>query len=121
MTPMRALVFSAMMNPISWRREYGAPRSFFMRAALVFCAALALSACAPQERIVTKEVLVPVIQKPVAPDWLLAGYKPDSLPEFVEPDDPRASSALTPEGEKALRILITDMIGRDEAWREYAK
>lgn len=105
------------MKPCSRRREYGAG---LVRAVPIFWAALALAACAGPERVVTKEVLVPVIQKPVAPDWLMVPYKPASLPEFVEPGDPRASSALTPEGEKALRILITDMIGRDEAWREWA-
>ena len=87
-------------------------------AALV---ALALAACAGPERIVTKEVMVPVPTKSEAPDWLMAGYRPEAIPEFVAPDDPRASSALTPEGEKALRLIIIDLTGRDDAWREWAR
>ena len=89
--------------------------------ALVFSAMMLLSGCAGQERIVTKEVTVPVAVKAEAPDWLAAGYKPEALPEFVAPNDPSASSALTPDGEKALRLIILDLTGRDRAWREWAK
>lgn len=95
-------------------------KSHFVCMSVALATPIIAGACAGPERIVTKEVMVPVIQKPVAPDWLMTGYKPDAMPEFVEPGDPRASSALTPEGEKALRILITDMVGREEAWREWA-
>lgn len=87
----------------------------------VIMAALALAGCAGPERIVTKEVKVPVPVKAEAPDWLMAGYKPDAMPEFVEPGDPRASSALTPEGEKALRLIILDLTSRDQAWQEWAR
>ena len=80
-----------------------------------------LTACAGSDRIVTKEVMVPVAVKAEAPDWLSSGYKPEAIPEFVAPNDPRASSALTPDGEKALRLIIIDLIGRDQAWREWAK
>jgi hypothetical protein len=84
--------------------------------------ALTLAACAPQERIVTKEVLVPVYQKTPAPDWLMAGYKPDTLPLFTKPgDDPEATSCIAPSSEKALRLIITDMAARDEQWRVWAK
>jgi len=80
-----------------------------------------MAACAGPERIVTKEVMIPVPTKDEAPDWLMAGYRPEALPEFVAPDDPRASSALTPEGEKALRLIIIDLTGRDDAWRNWAR
>ena len=80
-----------------------------------------LTACAGQEPIVPKEPMIPVLAKAEAPDWLAAGYKPEALPKFVSPSDPRASSALTPEGEKALRLIILDLIGRDRAWQEWAK
>ena len=93
----------------------------YLCTAVIFCATLSLTACAGQEHIVTKEVTVPVAVKAEAPDWLASGYKPEALPEFVAPSDPRASSALTPEGEKALRLIILDLIGRDQAWREWAK
>ena len=91
------------------------------KLAFVNMMVLALAACAGPERIVTKEVMIPVAVKAEAPDWLASGYKPEAIPEFVAPNDPRASSALTPEGEKALRLIILDLIGRDQAWREWAK
>jgi hypothetical protein len=100
--------------------QYHQYKESTMRA-LVFSAMMLLSGCAGQERIVTKEVTVPVAVKAEAPDWLASGYKPEALPEFVAPNDPRASSALTPEGEKALRLIIIDLTGRDRAWREWAK
>ena len=89
--------------------------------ALVFFAMILLAGCAGPERIVTKEVMVPVPVKAEAPGWLAEDYQPESLPEFVAPSDPRASSALTPEGEKALRLIILDLTGRDQAWREWAR
>lgn len=89
--------------------------------ALVFCGMIFLASCAGPERIVTKEVLVPVPTKPEAPDWLMAGYKPESLPVFLEPGDPTVSSCLAPSGEKALRLILTDLPGRDQAWREWAR
>jgi hypothetical protein len=100
--------------------QYHQYKESTMRA-LVFSAMMLLSGCAGQERIVPKEPMIPISVKAKAPDWLAAGYKPEALPEFVAPNDPRASSALTPEGEKALRLIIIDLIGRDQAWREWAK
>ena len=93
----------------------------FKKLAFVNMMVLALAACAGPERIVTKEVLVPVPTKAKAPGWLAEDYRPEFLPEFVAPSDPRATSALTPEGEKALRLIILDLIGRDQAWREWAR
>ena len=117
---MRALVFSAMMKLCTRRGDMSKKSRFVnMSAALIF--GLALAACAGPERIVTKEVLVPVPTKAEAPDWLASEYRPEALPEFVAPSDPRASSALTPEGEKALRLIIMDLTGRDRAWREWVR
>jgi hypothetical protein len=98
------------MKPFSRRRQYG----------LLALTIPLLAACAGPERIVTKEVMVPVYVKAPAPDWLMVGYRPEALPEFVSPSDPRASSALTPEGEKALRLILIDVTGRDDAWRAWA-
>lgn len=89
--------------------------------ALVFCGMIFLASCATQDRIVTKEVMVPVPTKAEAPDWLMVGYKAELVPKFVSPNNPSASSALTPEGERALRLLIVDLLGRDNAWREWAR
>jgi len=41
--------------------------------ALVFSAMMLLAGCAGQDRIVTKEVMVPVAVKAEAPDWLASG------------------------------------------------
>jgi hypothetical protein len=79
-----------------------------------------LPGCVAQERIVTKEVLVPVPTKAAPPDWLMVDYKPDDIPEFVSPSDPKASSALTSEGERALRLIITDLQARLAEWRAWA-
>ena len=108
---MRALVFSATVKRCTRRGDMSKKSRFVnMSAALIF--GLALAACAGPERIVTKEVLVPVPTKAEAPDWLASEYAPS---------DPRASSALTPEGEKALRLIIMDLTGRNRAWREWAR
>lgn len=93
----------------------------FKKLAFVNMMVLALAACAGPERIVTKEVMVPVPVKAEAPDWLASEYRPEALPEFVAPSDPRATSALTPEGEKALRLIILDLTSRDQAWQEWAR
>lgn len=94
-------------------------RVFDITAALIV--SLLLAGCSTQERIVTKEVMVPVPVKAEAPDWLAAGFKPEALPEFVSPSDPRATSALTKEGEQALRLLIIDLTNRDRAWQEWSR
>jgi len=65
------------------------------------------------------EVPVPVYRTP--PPELMNEYKPDGIPEFVPPSDPRATSALTgDEGEKPLLRIVQDLINRDKAWRAWA-
>jgi hypothetical protein len=83
--------------------------------------AILLAGCTTQERIVTRDVMIPVPAKPAAPDWLMVDYKPEALPEFVSPADPAASSALTADGERALRLIILDLQSRLAAWREWAR
>ena len=103
-----------MFGPFSRRRQYGL-------IGLVLALPL-MAACAGPERIVTKEVLIPVPTKAEAPDWLMAGYKPEAIPAFTKPgDDPQATSCMAPSSEKALRLIITDLMGRDEQWREWAR
>jgi hypothetical protein len=51
----------------------------------------------------------------------MVDYKPEALPEFVSPADPAASSALTADGERALRLIILDLQSRLAAWREWAR
>jgi hypothetical protein len=68
----------------------------------------------------TVEVSVPVPVKVAPPVELLAAVKPP-LPVFVSPADPMATSGLTAEGERMLRGLIEELLGRLEAWKAWAK
>lgn len=66
----------------------------------------------------TIEVQIPVAVRRTPPEALLAPITAPS-PVFVSPDDPLATSALTPEGEKALRGLILTYqgwIAASQAW-----
>jgi len=67
----------------------------------------------------TVEVSVPVPTKVAPPAELLAAVKPP-LPVFVSPSDPQATSGLTAEGERMLRGLIEELLGRLEAWKAWA-
>jgi hypothetical protein len=70
--------------------------------------------------IETVEVRVPVPIKVEPPAELLQSLKVP-IPVFVAPSDPLASSALTVEGERLLRALIEDLLGKLKAWEEWAK
>lgn len=62
----------------------------------------------------------PVPVRAEAPPELLAPFEPGELPEFVSPQDPAASSALTPEGEARLKRLVLELLSRFEALRAWA-
>lgn len=84
-----------------------------------------LAACqsTPPEPITlyeTEEVLVEVPVRRQPPASLLEEYVPEELPEFVAPDDPLATSALTPAGERALKLIIFDLTTIIDAWRAWA-
>lgn len=70
-------------------------------------------------RLEPVRVSVPVAVRREPPPELLAPYRAQALPVFVLPSDPNASSALTPEGERQLRALLSDLMARDEAWRAW--
>ena len=84
---------------------------------------LLLAGCASTPEVVVRTVTVevPVQVRVEAPAELLAPYRPAMLPVFVQPGDPKASSALTADGEKALRAIIEDLTARDAAWRAWAQ
>ena len=82
---------------------------------------LAGCASAPEIVVKTVEIKVPVPVRVEAPAELLAPYRPTKLPVFVQPAAPAASSALTADGEKALRAIIEDLTARDAAWRAWAQ
>lgn len=89
-------------------------------------ALIVLAACetrpvpAPVRIVDTVKVEVPVEVRPVPPAELMAPFVPEALPVFVAPTDPAATSALTADGEKKLRLLIFDLWSRVEAWRAWA-
>lgn len=94
----------------------------------IFLASMFLASChktppVVQPTIVTRvevqEVKIPVPFKVEAPPELLSAVTPP-LPVFVAPADPSASSALTAEGERMLRGLIEELLGRLEAWKKWA-
>lgn len=92
-----------------------------MRASLpLAAAALLLSACASEPRTEIRFVEVPVYVEREPPAELVEPYAPDALPVFVSPDDPAATSALTPDGERSLKLLLHDLLTRDRAWRAWA-
>jgi hypothetical protein len=65
------------------------------------------------------EVRIPIPVKAEPPPELLAAIT-SPLPVFVAPSDPKASSALTAEGERLLRGLIEDLLTRIRAWEAWA-
>jgi hypothetical protein len=84
---------------------------------------LVLAGCTrerPEPLIVTKEVDIPVGQ-PLAPPSELkrVPWPPAAFPLFVAPTDPRATSALTVDGEKNLRALMMDREARIDAWEKW--
>lgn len=104
-----------------WRKRFG-------RVACVVLLILLFAACGKKppvvaptvvERVVVQEVKVPVPVKAEPPAELLAAVSP-LLPIFVMPSDPQASSALTVEGERALRGLIEELLQRLAAWKAWA-
>ena len=83
--------------------------------------ALALAGCCTAEpRVEIQRVEVPVQVRPSPPTDLKAVYVPDRLPVFVPANHPDASSALTPDGETSLRLILHDLLTRDRAWRLWA-
>jgi len=89
--------------------------------ALPILALLAGCVTAPPRTITvteTVEVQIPVPVRREPPAALLAPVDVD-LPVFVSPDDPLATSALTPEGERLLRGLILTFQGYIDASRAW--
>jgi hypothetical protein len=81
----------------------------------VFCFAALIGGCA----VSPETVNVPVAVRAKAPAELTAAIA-SPLPVFVAPTDAAASSALTPEGERALRAWIDELLTRLRAWQAWA-
>lgn len=90
---------------------------------VLVCAACGKKPVVLQPEIVTVyetvEVKTPVPFKAQPPAELLAS-RPIPIPVFVAPSDPKASSALTPDGERLLRGLIEELLGQIAAWKAWA-
>lgn len=99
-----------------------------MRVALLWIALLALvlvllSGCStrpPEQVIRYVEVSVPVYVKDSAPAELMRKYTPTHVPQFVDPSDPSAVVALTPDQLDNLKVMLRTMVNRDDAWRAWA-
>lgn len=95
------------------------------RRVILACAALIagcahVQPCEPVRILEPVRVEVPVPTRRVPPAELVAPYRAADLPLFVDPRNEAASSALTAEGERRLRALLSDLATRDEAWRRWA-
>lgn len=95
-----------------------------LAALLSACSNAQVQQAPPEPKIIrvveTQTVEVPVYVHPSPPAELMEPFRPDDLPFFVGPDDPAATSALTPENEVKLRLLLYDLQARDRAWRAWA-
>jgi hypothetical protein len=94
-----------------------------VRVAVSIVLLLALAGCASRQLepvFIIERVEVPVPVKREPPEWLAEPYRPQRLPEFVPPSDPAATSALTAEGEQALKLLLEGARTRDRAWRAWS-
>lgn len=68
------------------------------------------------------EVKVPVLVAMKAPPELMAPLVfEDGLPAWLEPSDHSASSALSDDGEKRLRLMLLDLLLRLDAWQKSAE
>ena len=87
-------------------------------AALIFF----LAGCVREVPIVRTETVhvdVPIEVRPEIPPLLLAPWTME-LPQFVDPEHPQATVALTQEGAVSLRILLIHLYARDSQWRAWA-
>ena len=93
----------------------------FPLALIVLAACETLPPPEPIRIIETVKVEVPVPVKIEPPRELMEPFTFESLPVFVSPADPAATSALTADGERRLRLLIFDLLGRLGAWQTWAR
>ncbi len=70
-------------------------------------------------KVETQTVEVPVVVHRTPPPELTAPVAP-KLPTFVSPDDAKAASALTSDGEHQFQALIEELLSRIAAWQAWA-
>lgn len=107
---MDARLFSAMML-----------RSLLVLALVGLIAASCGCASTGGQPIPVPEIVkVPVAVARTPPPELLAPIDATALPVFVAPTDPKATSGLTAEGERDLKLLLLDLKTRLQAWAKWA-
>lgn len=81
---------------------------------------ISLSSCAPRTIVRTEivEVQVPVAVPRTPPDFLLTPPR-ITLPAFVSPTHPEATSALTAQGERDLKRLLLLLHERNQQWQAW--
>lgn len=96
------------------------PRSVIAAVLILLAGCQSNPAREPVCEVEIVEVRVPVPVPPDPPAELLdPPMVADGLPAWLEPTDPAASSALGPDGETRLKLLLHDLLLRDRAWREW--
>lgn len=92
-------------------------RAYLRVVATVF-AVLLLASLLPGCASSPVEIAVPVPVKATPPAELLApiGATP---PTFVAPGDPAATSGLTAQGERDLKVLLLELFSRVRAWEAW--
>ncbi|MDF1625683.1 MAG: hypothetical protein P1U84_05300 [Parvibaculaceae bacterium] len=94
-------------------------KAAFYLIVIVTCLVLMTGCETPAGRVQIQEVYIPVPAAREVPAVLLEPVSADR-PHFVSPADPAATSALTAEGERALKGLLLALQGRIEAWKAWA-
>lgn len=102
---------------------------FAFRAQLIYCIGLLvlclafLSGCSdgkePLNPLQAVDVAVPVPMRAQPPKELMQPVLA-TTPRFINPKDTSATSALNPEGEQALRVMIAQLVTRINAWQAWA-
>lgn len=94
-----------------------------MKRIAALAIALSLAACANQKPDVLYtpvDVKVPIPVHRDAPAELMTDITPGDDLKFIAPGDPEASSALSKDGERALRRLVRELNARLSAWKSWA-
>lgn len=87
---------------------------------LIILLLIFLAACSKGPGSGPTHVLTPVPVSMTPPEALLEKIAPAPELVFISPSSPEASSALAPEGERALRALLRAMSARISAWEAWA-
>lgn len=89
-----------------------------MRHNVAMICCLLLPGCAFLEK--PREVRVPVYTHAAPPTELLAPLEIANAQVFISPTDPQATSALTLDGERAIKHLLLQLLTRIRAWETWA-